>query len=142
MAHVALSLEAVLCAVVSSDCINKEARGISIALQIIRMKKKLNKSRLGAQERTGLVPQSRQTTCTLAEKLSPRGRRPRPWKRSLAWSQNPRLHCCPGFSLGWALPRLHRLPVLTLTAARYPRRGLGILVLEVLLAFISLLSSP
>lgn len=36
----ALSLEAALGAVISSDCINKEVRGISIALQIILIKKK------------------------------------------------------------------------------------------------------
>lgn len=51
----ALSLEAALCAVISSDCINKEARGISIALQIMIMKKKKKK------DKTGLVLQSRQT---------------------------------------------------------------------------------
>lgn len=50
----ALSLEAALCAVISSDCINKEARGISIALQIMIMRKK-------KKDQTGLVLQSRQT---------------------------------------------------------------------------------
>lgn len=33
-------MEAALGAVISSDCINKEVRGISIALQIILIKKK------------------------------------------------------------------------------------------------------
>lgn len=40
MAHMASSLGAALRAAISSDCINKEARGISIALQIIIMKRK------------------------------------------------------------------------------------------------------
>lgn len=57
---------------------------------------------------------------------------------SVCESQTPQL---PGFYSGWVFP-LRQVPVLALTAAGYPRGGLGILLLEVLLAFISLLSSP
>lgn len=57
-------LGAALCVAISSDCINEEARGISIALQIIIMGWRGVDVVLGKDR---LILQSRRTTCTLAE---------------------------------------------------------------------------
>lgn len=91
-----MSLEAALCAVISSDCINKGARGISIALQIMIMeKKKIESPESRYSEKTGSVPQSRQTHLYVSRKGG-RGLPSRPWKGSRAWSVNPRLGSCLG----------------------------------------------
>lgn len=127
----ALSLEAAPGAVISSDCINKEARGISITLQIIIMGKQ---SRLHAWNRRawflGLDRSAPEPGMRSLRMLPATPSDSQPvWSMQLPgfiWDGFP---AGPGFSVDF-------------DSCWLPNLALGILLLEVLLAFISLFPPP